>query len=248
MTGTVCEDQTVVSTPSSKPKASVYVDGFNLYRRLLAGHPEHKWLDLEALMDRVLVDYDVVRISYFTAVIKALPGKDPSSPQRQQAYLRALRTLQRVEIFMGKFRIDPRIMTLHPTQLDESGNPVQVKVKKTEEKGSDIALASRLLIDAMKGDADVYVVCTNDSDLVMPLHLVQEELGRSVALLSPMQPKRASNELKQTNPVWHRQIRPEDLATCQLPDELHDRSGTIRRAPKWAKSSEGPAEAEPSNQ
>lgn len=238
----------MVSGANSRPKASVYVDGFNLYRRLLAGHPERKWLDLEALMDRVVADYDVVGISYFTAVIKALPGKDPSSPQRQQAYLRALRTVPRVEIFMGKFRIDPRVMPLHPTEYDASGNPVQVKVKKTEEKGSDVALASRLLIDAMQGEFEVYVVCTNDSDLVMPLRLVQEELGQHVGLLSPVQPKRASNELKQTNPVWHRQITPADVGACQLPEELRDGTGTIRRPAMWAKSSEGPAEAEPSNQ
>lgn len=231
-----------------RPKASVYVDGFNLYRRLLAGHPEHKWLNLEALMDRVLPEYDVARVSYFTAIIKALPGKDPSSPQRQQAYIRALRTFERTSVYLGKFRIDPRIMPLHPTQLDENGAPIQAKVKKTEEKGSDVALASRLLIDAMKGESDIYVVCTNDSDLVMPLRLTQEELGRDVGLLSPLQPKRASNELKQTNPAWHRQITVEDLAACQLPDQLRDDVGVIHRPATWSVNSEGPASAGPSNQ
>lgn len=234
---------------NTRPKASVYVDGLNLYRRLLAGqHPEYKWLDIEALTDRLLPDYEVVQISYFTAVIKALPGKDPSSPQRQQAYLRALATVPRTEVFLGKFRVDRRVMPLHPTQYDEHGVPRQVTVKKTEEKGSDVALACRLLIDAMRGEVDTYVVCTNDSDLVMPLRLTQEELGRKVGLLSPMQPKRASNELKQTDPAWHRQITPEDLASCQLPDELADAAGLIRRPERWVRNSEGPAGAGPSNQ
>lgn len=238
----------MTESPDGKPKASVYIDGFNLYRRLLERHPEHKWLNLEALMDRILPEYDVAEVSYFTAIIRALPGKDPSSPQRQQAFLRALRTLPRVSVYMGKFRIDQRIMPLHPTQYDVDGTPIQVKVKKTEEKGSDVALASRLLIDAMKGESEIYVVCTNGSDLVMPLRLAREELGRQVGLLSPMEPKRASNELKQTNPVLHRQIRPSDLAASQLPDELRDATGWIRRPPQWAGNSEGPAEAGPSNQ
>lgn len=181
-----------------KPTASVYVDGFNLYRRLLAGHPEAKWLDLERLMDHLLPEYDVVAVNYFTAVIKALPGKDPSSPQRQQAYLRALATLDRTSVFLGKFRIDKRIMPIHPTTLHEDGSPVQVTVKKTEEKGSDVALAS--------------------------------------------------NELKQTQPVWHRQITPADLAVSQLPDELKDENGVIHRPRQWARDSEGSASAEPSNQ
>ncbi|MFC7622989.1 NYN domain-containing protein [Microlunatus sp. GCM10028923] len=232
----------------TRPTASLYVDGFNLYRRLLEGHPQHKWLDLEALAERVLPDYRVTSISYFTAIIKALPGKDLRSPQRQQAYLRALDTLPRTKIYRGKFRIDPRVMPLHPTVLDADGAPKRVKVKKTEEKGSDVALASRLLIDAMKGIADIYVVCTNDSDLVMPMRLVKEELHRQVGLLSPVEPKRASNELKQTGPAWHRQITPTDLAACQLPDELDDARGTIHRPAKWATNSEGPTVVGPSNQ
>lgn len=31
---------------SDRPRAIVYIDGFNLYRRALSGHPELKWLDL----------------------------------------------------------------------------------------------------------------------------------------------------------------------------------------------------------
>lgn len=231
-----------------RPTASLYLDGLNLYRRLLAGYPQHKWLDIEALGEQVMPEYDLVRVRYFTAVIKPLPGADVRAPQRQQAYLRALETLPRTTIHLGKFRVDPRVMPLHPTRYDEAGEPVRVTVKKTEEKGSDVALASMLLVDAMRGDCDVYAVCTNDSDLTMPLRLVREELGRQVGLISPMQPKRASNELKRTAPTWHRQVTPEILEASQLPDEIRDSVGVIRRPPEWSRNSEGPAEARPSNQ
>ncbi len=77
----------------SEPTASVYIDGLNLYRRLLEGHPECKWLDVEALAREVLPEHKIVRVRYFTAIVKALPGADVNSPQRQQAYLRALATL-----------------------------------------------------------------------------------------------------------------------------------------------------------
>lgn len=232
----------------ARPTASVYIDGLNLYRRLLAGRPDLKWLDIEALAEHLLPEYDIVRVRYFTAVIKALPGADATSPQRQQAYLRALRSLPRTTVELGKFRIDPRVMPVHPTEWEADGTPRRVKVKKTEEKGSDVALASRLLVDAMHGDSDLYAVLTNDSDLVMPLRLVRDDLGREVGLLSPMQRKRASNELKQTNPSLHRQVTLESVAASQLPDDLRDDAGTIHRPPKWSGNSEGPAEAEPSNQ
>jgi hypothetical protein len=77
--------------------------------------------------------------------------------------------------------------------------------------------------------------------------LVEEELEGRVGLLSPMEPKRSSNELKQTGPEWHRQITPADLAACQLPAELRDANGTVHRPTKWSRNSEGPAEAGPSN-
>ena len=91
----------------ARPTASVYIDGLNLYRRLLAGRPDLKWLDIEVLAEHLLPEYDIVRVRYFTAVIKALPGADATSPQRQQAYLRTLRSLPRTSVELGKFRDRP---------------------------------------------------------------------------------------------------------------------------------------------
>jgi len=39
-----------------------------------------------------------------------------------------------------------------------------VKVIKTEEKGSDVNLATYLLVDAFRDDAEAFVVVSNDSD------------------------------------------------------------------------------------
>jgi len=120
----------------TRHRASVYIDGFNLYRRLLQGHPEDKWLDLEALSEFLLPEYELVRVRYFTARIKSLPGADADAPQRQQAYLRALRTLPRTTIHLGKFRIDKRTMPLHPVQyeVDERVPPGQ----SSEDRGEGI--------------------------------------------------------------------------------------------------------------
>jgi len=187
-------------------------------------------------------------VRYFTATIKSAPGKDPHSPQRQQIYLRALRALPHTTVHLGKFRIDKRVMVLHPTEFDDTGRPRTVTVKKMEEKGSDVSLASCLLLDAFTGDSDLYAVLSNDSDLVTPLRMVRNELGRDTGLLTPVEPKRASNELKQTLPILHRAADIATVKLCQLPDALHDETGVITRPPKWAQNSKGPAEAGPSNQ
>jgi len=229
--------------PSENPqlRAFAYVDGLNLYRRILQGHPGFKWLDLHALLSGIFPEYEISRIRYFTAMIKPLPGSDISSPQRQQTYIRALKTLPNTSVHLGKFRIDPRLMPVHPTEIEPDGSAKQVKVKKTEEKGSDVALASWLLIDAIESPStDLFIVVSNDSDLVIPMKLASEHLGRNIALLSPMQVKRASNELKQTKPLIHRQVTFADLLSSQFPRELADETGQFRCPDKWNENSESP--------
>jgi len=62
-----------------------------------------------------------------------------------------------------------------------------VRVWKTEEKGSDVALASHLLLDGFKGAYDAAAILSNDSDLIEPVRMVKAELGLPIGLLSPVQ-------------------------------------------------------------
>lgn len=91
---------------SSKLRAVIYVDGFNLYRQKLQHHPDTKWLDLVRLSELLLPTHDIVGIEYFTALVKPALGTDPQAPIRQQTYLRALATLPTVRQHFGQFRHD----------------------------------------------------------------------------------------------------------------------------------------------
>jgi uncharacterized LabA/DUF88 family protein len=73
------------------------------------------------------------------------------------------------------------------------GQPQQyVKVIKTEEKGSDVNLATHLLHDAHRDRFDLAVVVSNDSDLLGPIKIVRNELGKMVGILNPQKhPSRA---------------------------------------------------------
>jgi len=89
---------------SSRPvRTYVYVDGFNLFYRALKGTPA-KWLDPMAPFRRVLQPrHRIVCIEYFTARVRGLDN-DPHKPQRQDVYLRALRThIPEIEIHFGHF-------------------------------------------------------------------------------------------------------------------------------------------------
>src|SRR5437870_380023 len=88
-----------------KKTAFVYVDAFNLYYRSLRG-TAYKWLDLGKLCDLLLSSYKVKTIRYFTAIIDPRPD-DPQQQQRQQVYLRALRTDPRITIHYGLFMTNP---------------------------------------------------------------------------------------------------------------------------------------------
>jgi hypothetical protein len=109
-------------------RAIVYVDGFNLYYGALKATP-YRWLDLEALCTRLLPRDEISLIRYFTAPVTARPS-DPDQPQRQQTYLRALRTSARLSIHLGEFRT--RRVRMARAQVPHH----TVQVLKTEEKGS----------------------------------------------------------------------------------------------------------------
>ena len=63
----------------------------------------------------------------------------------------------------------------------------RVWVDKTEEKGSDVNLASHLVRDAYQQAFQVAVLITNDSDLAEPVRIVRQELNLPVGVLNPHQ-------------------------------------------------------------
>ena len=69
----------------------------------------------------------------------------------------------------------------HPPKF----GPPFVKVLDTEEKGSDVNLASYLLMDGFESQYEVAVVISNDSDLQLPIELVRTRLGKQIGVYDP---------------------------------------------------------------
>lgn len=201
----------------------VYVDGFNLYYGCLKRTP-YKWLDLGRLSAVMLPNDTVMAIRYHTARISARPG-NPSGPTDQQIYLRALRTIPTLSITYGHF-------LTHSVQmrLTDVTPPKRVWVDKTEEKGSDVNLASHLVRDACQNAFKAAVLITNDSDLAEPVRIVRDELHLPVGILNPHE--HHSAELKRVC-TFQKRIRQSDLIACQFPDVLRDAKGEIRKPPSW---------------
>ena len=91
-------------------KTILYVDGFNLYHRLVRNTP-YKWLNVKHLAELVVKDADIQAIHYFTARAKPRPN-DAFIAARQETYFRALRTLPNLMIHFGSFQTHPTWMRL----------------------------------------------------------------------------------------------------------------------------------------
>lgn len=218
-----------------KPVANVYFDGFNLYYGCVKDMP-YRWLDLRKLAGFMLPEYEIGRLRYFTARVRPRPG-DPDKHLRQQMYLRALSTLPRFSIHEGFFlesQVQARLVTPIPCPMVPTcvGNVRAQRVHKTEEKGSDVNLATTLILDAFDRDGDASWIVSNDSDLVFPLRMVAERFGRTVGILNPH--NRASRELGRVVVASdHRTIKPATLRACQFPTVLSDGAGSFHKPHAW---------------
>jgi len=216
----------------------VYVDGFNLYYRMLEKRPDLKWLNIKQVAEKVLrPENRIVGIRYYTARVSG--RLDPHAPARQQVYFDALSTIPEISLHMGSFLSSKKFAGLvHPPsfrpplaqQLLQPW-PAVVRVHKTEEKGSDVNLASHLLLGAFRDDYDVAAVLSNDTDLVEPIRIATRELGKIVGLMSPV-----ANPAPQLRAVagFLRHIKTSDLAGSQFPDPVILANGaSLARPASW---------------
>ena len=181
----------------------------------------------------MLPSHEITLVRYFTSEVK--PGVlDPAGLKRQRDYLRALKTLEpKLTMHFGKMRSDPRRYPLVPQTLDEFGKLVLVKVRKTEEKGTDVSLAAHMILDAAKKRADIYVLMSSDSDYEPPLLILRDELQCKFALLSPIE--KPSTSLMKTQPLFTKIVRRSFLENSQFPDRLNDADGEFVKPDTWVK-------------
>lgn len=202
-----------------------YIDGFNLYYGAVRG-TRFKWLDIQDMCHRLLPHDEITKIRYFTARVNSRPD-DPEQDTRQDAYLRALATLSLVEIHYGHFVTRRARMALADPPVD---GPKTVEVLKTEEKGSDVNLASYLLLDAFTRQCNTAVVVSNDSDLAETVRIAQDHAGIKVGIVNPHPARNRSRHLRG---AFFKQLRPGLLAHAQLPPTLLTRQGTIHKPDSW---------------
>lgn len=215
-----------------------YIDGFNLYYRMLRDRPDLKWVDPMALVRCLLnAQHHLLRVNYYTARLSAR-AHDPQAPARQATYLAALSSVPAINVHEGNFMVtEPWMPLAFPAQgrpgpyVWNHPVPEVVKVVKCEEKGSDVNLASHLVRDAFLNAFDVAVILTNDSDLVEPINVAVKEAGKRVGLLVPV---KYPNKSLASAASFHLHIRPGHIRQSQFPAQIAMADGSlISRPSSW---------------
>jgi uncharacterized LabA/DUF88 family protein len=231
-------------------RIGVYVDGYNLYYGARSscgrGTPGWRWLDIRALAEHILrqrqdwAPATLKQIVYCTARVDAT--ESPDSYADQDIYLKALVTSGSVDhIEYGNYvaRVKsaplavkepngrPRLVTpAWPVMIQDSAScavndaKFMVSVAYREEKGSDVNVASHLLLDVMGGVVDAAIVISNDSDLRFPLQQARQRVP--VGLLNPT-PGQTTGALRDQAAAgvgrhFWRKLTKDDFLLNQLPN------------------------------
>ena len=147
---------------------------------------------------------------FFTARVKSNRGS-PGTSQRQDTYIRAIQTLDRTFVHEGTF--------------------LRLPSGRTTEKGSDVNLATQLLLDCFDKKVDRALVVSADSDLATPIRVATARFGIEVVSAFPL--GRNSTKLRQvsTNVV---QIREQNLRGAMFDRTIITADGnTISCPPSW---------------
>ena len=206
---------------------NLYIDGFNLYYRALKDTP-FRWPDLSKLAEALFPRDTIHMVCYFTARLDWRPS-NPGQPQRQQAYLRALATVPGLEIHYGSFRSGVKH---RPLVEPVPGLPSRVLVRNPEEKGSDVNLATRLLVDGFNEQHEQAVVVSNDADFASAMRYVRDDLSLRVTLVNP-DPRTPSPAKLARSATYVKRLWKSHLRQSQFPDTLRDEIGVITKPVGW---------------
>jgi uncharacterized LabA/DUF88 family protein len=227
-------------------RTTIYIDGYNFYYSRLKGTP-YKWLDIAALFrDRILLPQDpgaqVVAIKYFTAPVKASYARHgEASTQAQTQYLRALqaRDPALMHIINGFHVFEPAELPSCQPDIAPSKSSL-TRVWMIEEKQTDVNIALHAYRDAVRGECEQLVVCSNDSDMEPALRMIREDAPMAwVGLVMPLRDKdtaagKVPNKRLTALAHWVRHhIRDDELAQSQLPLNVQTRKKPASKPAHW---------------
>ncbi|WP_084361532.1 NYN domain-containing protein [Herbiconiux solani] len=217
------------------------------------GRTGWRWIDLyglsESLIENALWRRPVISKLVYCTAMRTNEGK-PDSLVDQEAYVKAVMSDKRSQVLLGKYApktgkgivirkktggkheriISPGKSNI-PSWLpaaevrgQDGREQLMVHFTSFEEKGSDVNLASQLMIDVAGGKFDAAIIISNDGDLRYPIEIARGKV--MVGLVNPSS-RPTAEALKARSSSgrrghWWRRLSPEDFRTHQLPDVHND--------------------------
>ncbi len=199
-------------------------------------------------------DSSVTRVVYCTARVN--DANDIEQTRRQDYFLRALLATKSVDVIEEGYYAswskesalseDPPGTRAPRTFRDPSGSEtwssglrirrapdgtMLATIRKREEKGSDVNVASHLLTDVLTGQVDAAIVVSNDSDLALPIRVARDHVP--VGVINPgRNPLAGALKGLATDGVgrhWWRRLDWSIVLANQMPETV----GGVQRPSSW---------------
>ena len=213
--------------PSKHLRTNVYIDGFNLHRRLLRPLGA-QWLNAHLFFTKLRSDDFVQKIYYFTAELSGL---------EREGHLLYVHLLEKshidVEIVYGKHHEQPAECQVKICTFTGNRGFFLRKEKRT-----DVNIALRMAIDALRDGCDQQIVVSGDSDLIPAVKFCQDETKKKVVVYVPVTDdnKYQANELRDSVATGHcKNLPTHELKKAQFPEQVKDRNGNTidRKTINW---------------
>jgi uncharacterized LabA/DUF88 family protein len=145
----------------TKPRAIVYVDGFNFYYGLKSkGWKKYYWLDIVKFFEKMMEgDYELIEVNYFSA----RPINDREASNRQKDLFSANLLNRKFKLTLGKYLRKSIKCTSCGKTFDSF-----------EEKETDVRIATQIINDVYKNRCDLSVIVSADSDLAPSIEIVRD--------------------------------------------------------------------------
>ena len=195
-------------------RVACFIDGYNLYHALRhnSRNNHHKWLDLKALISRLIPSKSesISAIYYFSAYAHWLPD----SYRRHREYVAALEATG-VNVVLGHFKKKKKKCKI-----------CGIGWRDHEEKETDVNIALHMLNGAYKDSYDKAMLVSRDSDLAPVLKMIRSEFPTlEIEVVAPPQYSRIhhghSVDLVKLA-TSKKRIRPYQIENCLLPRQVID--------------------------
>lgn len=222
------------------------------------GVPGWRWLDIRALATTLVAEHSALwsdaQISFVTYCTARISARDNASgAQDQDVYLKTLISSHGVDLieygyYTSKIKTRPMaiadrknrpkivnpdwpIKVKNGAMVNDPNATFMVSVADREEKGSDVNVATHLLIDIFDKKIDAAVVISNDSDLALPISQARTRVPVGTVHPGTNYPAGAlsGDPTDGAGGHWWRQLTARDYCAHQLPDP----TGQYRRPVGW---------------